>query len=95
MKAIGAKNSQIFMQFLIESGLLGLAGGFIGCVLGVLIGVLGVIGINNWIGAEVAPSVDLVLVSGALVGSFLIGAVAGITPALSAARQNPVEALRG
>src|SRR3989339_143560 len=95
MKAIGAKNSQIFMQFLIESGLLGLAGGFIGVVLGVLIGIGGILAINNWIGAEVALSIDFVLVGGALVGSFLIGAVAGIVPAMNAANQNPVEALRG
>jgi putative ABC transport system permease protein len=95
MKAIGARNSQIFMQFLIESGLLGFVGGLIGCVLGVLIGIIGVLGINSWIGADVAPSVDFVLVGGALVGSFLIGAVAGIVPAMNAAKQNPVEALRG
>ena len=95
MKAIGARNSQIFMQFLIESGLLGLVGGFVGCVFGVLIGVVGVLGINSWIGGDVAPSIDFVLVGGALVGSFLIGAVAGIVPAMNAAGQNPVEALRG
>ena len=95
MKAIGARNSQIFMQFLIESGLLGLAGGFIGVVFGVGIGVAGVLGINSWIGAEVAPSIDFVLIGGALLGSFLIGAIAGIMPAMNAAQQNPVEALRG
>jgi putative ABC transport system permease protein len=95
MKAIGARNSQIFMQFLIESGLLGLVGGFVGVVFGVLIGIAGVLGINSWIGAEVAPSIDFVLVGGALVGSFLIGAIAGIVPAMNAANQNPVDALRG
>ncbi|MCD4771287.1 ABC transporter permease [archaeon] len=95
MKAIGARNSQIFMQFLIESGLLGLVGGLVGVVFGVLVGVLGVLAINSWIGGEVAPSIDFVLVGGALVGSFLIGAIAGIVPALNAAKENPVEALRG
>jgi putative ABC transport system permease protein len=95
MKAVGAKNSQIFLQFLIESGLLGLVGGLIGCLAGVGIGVVGVMGINSWIGSEMAPSVDFVLVGGALVGSFLIGAVAGIVPAMNAAKENPVEALRG
>ena len=95
MKAIGARNSQIFMQFLIESGLLGLVGGFVGCVFGVLIGVVGILGINSWIGGDISPTVDFVLVGGALVGSFLIGAAAGIVPAMNAAKQNPVEALRG
>ena len=39
-------------------------------------------GINSWIGGDVAPSVDLMLVGGALLGSFIIGAVAGIIPAM-------------
>jgi ABC-type antimicrobial peptide transport system permease subunit len=30
-----------------------------------------------------------------LLGSFAIGAAAGIIPAMNAAKQNPVEALRG
>jgi ABC-type antimicrobial peptide transport system permease subunit len=51
--------------------------------------------INNFIGGDVAPSIDFVLVGGSLVGSFVIGAIAGIVPAMNAARQNPVEALRG
>ena len=95
MKAIGARNSQIFMQFLIESGLLGLVGGFVGVVFGVLLGIAGILGINSFIGSDIRPSIDFVLVGGALVGSFLIGAVAGIVPAMNAANQNPVEALRG
>lgn len=95
MKAIGAKNSQIFIQFLIESGLLGLAGGVAGVIFGVIIGIVGVWGMSNYIGSEIPPSIDFVLVTGTLFGSFLIGAVSGIIPAMNAARQNPVEALRG
>jgi len=95
MKAIGAKNSQIFLQFLIESGLLGFVGGLIGVIVGVGIGFVGISAINNFLGSEIMMELDYVLIVGALVGSFLIGAVAGIAPALNAAKQNPVEALRG
>ena len=95
MKAIGAKNSQVFMQFFFESGMLGLIGGLVGIVLGTLISVGGIVGINNFIGAELSPSIDFILIGGALVGSFVVGAVAGIAPAMQAAKQNPVEALRG
>ncbi len=95
MKAIGAKNSQVFMQFFFESGMLGLIGGLVGVVLGTLISMAGIVGINSFIGAELSPVIDFVLIGGALVGSFMIGAIAGIVPAMSAAKQNPVEALRG
>jgi putative ABC transport system permease protein len=95
MKAIGAKNSQVFMQFFFESGMLGLIGGLVGVILGTLISIGGVMGINNFLGAELSPVIDFVLIGGALVGSFIIGAIAGIVPAMNAAKQNPVEALRG
>jgi len=94
MKAIGAKNSDIFYQFFIESGLLGLLGGILGVILGLTIGVGGIIAINNFIGATTSPEVSPWLVVFALIGSFVIGSISGIAPALRAARQNPVEALR-
>jgi putative ABC transport system permease protein len=95
MKAVGARNSQIFMQFLVESGLLGLIGGMLGCLGGIGVGVVGVAGLSNWIGGDIEVSVNYVLVAIVLVGSFVIGAVAGIAPAMRAAKQNPVEALKG
>ena len=95
MKAIGSRNSQIFLQFFIESGFLGLVGGILGAIFGILIGWAGTAGINNWLGAEVAFQINFPLIFFTLLGSFLIGAIAGIIPAMQAARQNPVEALRG
>jgi putative ABC transport system permease protein len=95
MKAIGAKNSQIFMQFFVESGFLGLIGGGIGVILGVLLGYFGILGINNFIGTDMKPQINFFLIFFALLGSFIIGAAAGILPAMKAAKQHPVEALRG
>ena len=95
MKSIGATNYDIFYQFLIESGLMGLVGGLIGALIGVTIGFFGTIGINNWVGAESSPEINFMLIAFTLLGSFLIGSIAGIIPALRAARQNPVDALRG
>ena len=95
MKAIGARNSQIFFQFFVESGLLGLIGGIIGVILGISLSVLGTVALNNFLGTELKPVVDYFLIFYVLLGSFLIGAVAGIVPAMNAAKQNPVEALRG
>jgi putative ABC transport system permease protein len=95
MKAIGARNSQIFLQFFVESGMLGLVGGAIGVLFGVTIGYLGTVGINNLVGAEIKPAIDFALIFFSLLGSFLIGGIAGIVPAMHAAKQSPVEALRG
>ena len=95
MKAIGARNSQIFFQFFIESSLLGLVGGIVGAIFGTLIGVVGVAGLNSFLGAEVGLNIDFALIFFTLLGSFLIGGISGIVPAMNAAKQDPVEALRG
>jgi len=95
MKAIGARNEQIFLQFFIEAGLLGLIGGILGAIVGTLISILGILGINSFIGSELKPSIDFLLILFTLTFSFLIGAVSGIVPAMNAAKQNPVDALRG
>ena len=94
MKAIGAKNSDIMLIFLIESGLLGLAGGAIGVLIG--------IGISQAIGmAAAAVGVTYLqatlawpLIIGTLSFSFVVGAGSGLLPAIRAARLNPVDALR-
>ena len=95
MKAVGAQNIQVFMQFLVEAGLLGLVGGIAGAIGGTLVGFLGTMAINNWLGATTSIEINVLLIIFTLTGSFLVGAVSGIVPAMNAARQNPVEALRG
>lgn len=94
MKSIGATNSEIFSQFFIESSLLGLVGGFVGSLFGELIGIFGTIGINSFINGKLPITINIGLILSALFGSFIIGGIAGIVPAFSAARQNPVEVLR-
>jgi putative ABC transport system permease protein len=95
MKAIGARNENIFYQFFVEAGLLGLVGGIIGILLGTGIAYLGTFGLNSFLGTETKPNISLFLIGFSLLGSFLIGAVSGIVPAMNAAKQNPVEAIRG
>jgi putative ABC transport system permease protein len=95
MKAIGAKNSDIFYQFFIESGMLGLVGGISGVLIGAGAGYVGTLEINSFIGSTMRPDLNFTLIILTLIGSFIIGAVAGIAPAMKAARQNPVDALRG
>lgn len=94
MKSVGATNQQIFLQFFFESSLLGLVGGTVGVLLGTLVGVLGTLGINSYVGSDVTPSINFILIISSLFGSFLIGGISGIVPAMNAAKQNPVDALR-
>jgi putative ABC transport system permease protein len=94
MKAIGAKNQDIFYQFFIEAGFLGLIGGSAGIMIGVIIGFIGTFVINNLLGSTIAPNINFSLIFFSLAGSFLIGSTAGIIPAMNAARLNPVDALR-
>lgn len=94
MKSIGAKNSQIFYQFFIESGFLGLIGGILGVIFGIAIGYFAINIMNSFIGINSKPSLDLALIFLTLLGSFTIGSIAGILPAMKAAKQNPVQALR-
>lgn len=91
-KAIGATKADILREFLVESTVMGLLGG----VLGVGLGGLVILGIN-WYTREQGTPVFLLTPRLALWGlgfAALLGAAAGILPALRAANLNPVEALR-
>jgi len=96
MKAVGARNSQIMILFLIESGLMGLVGGAIGIIIGLGLSNGAIIMAKRFIeGAGfLESSASPGLIFGALAFSFLIGALAGLLPARSAAKLKPVEALR-
>jgi len=98
MKAVGAKNSHIMLIFLIESGLMGLVGGIVGAVLGIGADVLFTSMINGsgtfMGGIEMAIVVSPSLILATLLGSFAIGAFAGLWPARRASKLPVVDALR-
>ena len=95
MKAIGARNKDVFYIFLIESGLLGLVGGILGVGLGYSISkgieYLAVTNLNTDLLQAAAP---FYLVFGSLAFGFLIGAISGTLPAIHASKTNVVDALR-
>ena len=94
MKAIGAKNHDIFIIFLIESGILGVAGGLIGLVLGVVAS-LGVSAIVTSMGVTlVKAAFPWYLTIGSVFFSFVVGSISGVFPALQASKLQPVEAMR-
>ena len=95
MKAVGAKNSEIMLLFLIESGLLGLVGGIIGVILGYIMGKVAEIIANQALGTGLLKLYfPPELIFGALAFSFIIGALSGMVPARQASHLKPVDALR-
>lgn len=87
-RAIGAKQSNILTQFLIEAIVLSLAGGVIGLILGEIAAFFLAI-LGDWV---FSIRLDTVLL--ALGFSLLVGVVFGVWPARTAAKLEPIDALR-
>jgi len=95
MKAIGAKNSDILLLFIIESGLLGVCGGLIGVILGIgLSKGVEIITAQAFGTSLIKADVSLIIILGALAFSFIVGVLSGLLPAKRAADLPPVDALR-
>lgn len=86
-RALGAARGQIRAQFLAEAILLALAGGVVGVIAG---------GVSTYAYAR-AKGWPVVLPpdawAGGLAAAVIIGAVAGLLPAIRAARMSPTQAL--
>ena len=88
LKAVGATRRDILMVFLVESAIIGFAGGIIGLILGY--GVLQLL-IDLF---DVPVFLRLRIIAFVFVFSIGTGAAAGFIPAWRAAKMDPVEALR-
>ncbi len=87
-KAVGAKESDIFLQFLVEAVVLTLVGG----LAGLLLSYCGCAVLSST--TKIKPDLSWSVVSLGLCVSLAVGVVFGLIPAMKAARRNAVDALR-
>jgi lipoprotein-releasing system permease protein len=96
LRAMGSSRGQILRIFLIQGGVLGFVGSLAGCALGAAALLAWHRYARQPNGAELFP---LIVQPGLFVSSAILatltGVIAGIVPALRAARLDPVEAIRG
>jgi len=92
-KALGAKNTDILSEFLMESVLVTVLGGIIGIILGAVMGwLVSVIAVASGLSWTFSVPMYAIVIAVSVSGTIGIGF--GVFPARSAAKMDPIEALR-
>ena len=94
MKAIGAKSSDVLSLFLLESSMVSLAGGVVGCTLGVIVARVISLGASTALGIEFSAVVKPSVLLGGMAVAMVVGVLSGFYPARKASKMSPVEAVR-
>jgi putative ABC transport system permease protein len=99
LKALGARRRDVLLLFVAEAAVIGIAGGLIGALVAVGLARLGNSAVDRLTQGVAAGGLDVFrpdawLVAAALALAVLLSTVSGLLPAVRAARQDPVKALR-
>jgi putative ABC transport system permease protein len=94
MKAIGAKSSDVLSLFLLESSMVSLVGGLVGCGSGVIVAKVISIAASSALGIEMIAVVKPAVLLGGMAVAMVVGVLSGFYPARKASQMSPVEAVR-
>jgi ABC-type lipoprotein export system ATPase subunit len=99
LKALGARARDVLLIFVAEAAVIGLAGGLVGILVAVGLGRLGNTFVDRVTQSVTSGNFDVFrtdfgVVAAGLVLAVVLSTVSGLLPALRAARQDPVRALR-
>jgi macrolide transport system ATP-binding/permease protein len=99
LKALGARRRDVLLIFVAEAAVIGLAGGLVGILVAVGLGRLGNTFVDRVTQSVTSGNFDVFrtdfgVVAAGLVLAIVLSTVSGLLPALRAARQDPVRALR-
>jgi putative ABC transport system permease protein len=97
MKAIGAKNIDILLVFMLNAAMVGLVGGVLGVLLGTIVSkLIPYLGISLFLpgGGQMSTVISPGLIIGSLLLAIGIGIISGVIPAYRASKLRPVDALR-
>ena len=86
--AIGAREKDILLQFLLEACVISI----VGCVIGIALGLGGALLVKKIVGAEILISMQSIVLAFSVAAS--VGVFFGYYPASKAAKLHPIEALR-
>jgi putative ABC transport system permease protein len=94
MKAIGAKSRDVLSLFLLESSMVSLVGGVVGCVVGVIVAKVISISASTVLGIAFSAVVKNEVLLGGIAVAMVVGVLSGFYPARKASKMSPVEAVR-
>ena len=99
LKALGARSRDVLLFFVAEAAFIGLAGGLVGTIVAVTLARLGNTAVDRLTQGVTGGGLDVFrtdasVVVAALLLAVVLSTVSGLLPAVRAALQDPIKALR-